>query len=404
MLRILQQLNSIGLLATVFIISISVCKADGPSIELVEQVLKRGKHTYQIHIPRGYVLEILNTDLKQPRMMTFAQNKDLLIGSRSGEIYRLRPPYQQVEVLADIGGYPHSVATRNKQLFVAANKGVYQTSYQTNNLPIKKKDFKLLAPLPGGGGHSSRTISIGPDKQIYVSLGISGNCSNQYISDAYDKEQRRGGIMVLNEAAKPPGWKPYATGFRNPIGFDWQPGSNMLYVTNNGPDHWGYEAPPEYFSRTELGSFHGMPWFQFDGNKLQRDKCAKVKPPRTDVTIPEITFPARNAPMGVAFISSGPFRNNAIVALHGSWATLPDGGASGDRATRRPPKLVLVQFKDQRAQRVDNFITGFQLDDGRRWARPVDVAIGPDGGIYFTSDSGMNGLFRLRKSKEEKIT
>jgi glucose/arabinose dehydrogenase len=47
--------------------------------------------------------------------------------------------------------------------------------------------------------------------------------------------------------------------------------------------------------------------------------------------------------------------------------------------------------------RVDDLVTGFQLADGERWARPVGVAVGPDGALYFTSDSETNGLFRLRR-------
>ncbi len=402
MSQFILKLNFIGLVIA-FLFSFSTfCKAESFSLRLTEQALEIGQRTYQVSIPHGYVLEIVSTDLQQPRMMTFTQDKELLIGSRSGKIYRLQQPYQQVEILADMGGgYPHSVAVRGNQLLVAKNKGVYQTSYQANDPPIKKNKFELLATLPSGGGHSSRTIGVGPDQRIYVSLGISGNCSNQYIDDSYNEKQRRGGIMVLNETTNPPSWKPYATGFRNPIGFDWQPDSSMLYATNNGPDHWGYELPPEYFSRAEAGSFHGMPWFQFDGDEVRRDNCIKIKPPRTDVTLPEITFPARNAPMGVAFISSGRLQNDAIVALHGSWATLPDGGHGGDPATRRRPKLVLVRFENQQAQRIDDLITGFQLNDGTRWARPVDVAFGPDKAIYFTSDSGVNGLFRLRYLNEE---
>jgi len=58
---------------------------------------------------------------------------------------------------------------------------------------------------------------------------------------------------------------------------------------------------------------------------------------------------------------------------------------------------VLVRFKNGEAQRVDDLVTGFQLKNGARWASPVGVAIGPDGVLYFTSDSGVNGLFRLKK-------
>jgi len=40
-------------------------------------------------------------------------------------------------------------------------------------------------------------------------------------------------------------------------------------------------------------------------------------------------------------------------------------------------------------------VAGFQLPDGRRWARPAGVAVAPDGAVYFTSDAGTEGLFRL---------
>jgi glucose/arabinose dehydrogenase len=189
---------------------------------------------------------------------------------------------------------------------------------------------------------------------------------------------------------------------RNPVGFAWHPKTRVMYASNNGPDHLGYDQPPEYFSRVTAGSFHGMPWFQFDGKQLQRDDCVQSKPPRplAEVTAPVATFPSRNAPMGVAFVPTGALgkalEHDAIVALRGSWGTQPGGGFIGSAATRRPPRLVAVRFKDGAAVRVDDLVTGFQLADGERWARPVGVAVGPEGALYFTSDSDTNGLFRLR--------
>lgn len=101
--------------------------------------------------------------------------------------------------------------------------------------------------------------------------------------------------------------------------------------------------------------------------------------------------------MAVAFVPAGTLDKrlelDAIVALHGSWGTPPGGG----NASRRPPKLVAVRLQDNKAQRVDDLITGFQLPNGQRWVRPVGVAIGPDGALYFSSDSDTNGLFRLRR-------
>ena len=54
-----------------------------------------------------------------------------------------------------------------------------------------------------------------------------------------------------------------------------------------------------------------------------------------------------------------------------------------------------MHFNDGVANNVEDLVTGFQLGNGDRWARPVGVAVGPDGELYFSSDSGVNGLFRL---------
>ena len=88
-----------------------------------------------------------------------------------------------------------------------------------------------------------------------------------------------------------------------------------------------------------------------------------------------------------------------MVALHGSWGTKPTGGFFGSKASRRHPRLVVVRFKGNYAVRVDDLVTGFQLKNGDRWLRPAGVAIGPDGALYFTSDAGINGLFRLRRTQ-----
>jgi glucose/arabinose dehydrogenase len=355
-----------------------------------------------VRVPKGYRLEFLSR-LDTPRMLTFAANGDLFAGSEDGKVYRVPPPYNKPAVLVQLPGYPHSIALRKSEILIARTDGLYRAPYQIGQAKISASSVTLLAALPGGGGHSSRTVGIGRDGKIYLSLGIQGNCSDQYLGGGYPFEAQRGGVLRLREDGGAARWEPYASGLRNPVGFDWQPGTGELYATNNGPDHHGYEQPPEYFSALAAGSFHGMPWFQFDGRQIQRDNCQSSAPPRSinEVRAPVATFPSRSAPMGVAFVPEGALDGqlvqDAVVALHGSWATQPSGGSSGDAATRRPPKLVVVRFRAGQAQRVDDLVSGFQLSDGKRWARPVGVAIGPDGALYFSSDSGAEGLYRLKR-------
>jgi glucose/arabinose dehydrogenase len=356
-----------------------------------------------VSVPKGYRLELLSR-LDAPRMLTFAANGDLFAGSKSGKVYRLSPPYNKPEVLVQLGDYPHSVAFRQGEILIAQTNGVYRAPYRLGQSNIAPDAVMLLAALPGGGGHDSRTVGVGPDGQVYASLGIQRNCSDQYLGVGYPFEDRRGGVLVLREGDGKASWEPFASGLRNPVGFDWQPQTGVLYASNNGPDHLGYDQPPEYFSKLIAGSFHGMPWFQFDGKQMHRDDCVSSAPPQIidKVEKPAATFPSRNAPLGVAFVPKGGMdarlEFDAVVALHGSWATKPNGGFLGRDATRREPKIVVVRFQDGQTKRVDDLISGFQLSDGERWARPAGVAIGPDGALYFSSDSDINGLFRLRRN------
>lgn len=370
-------------------------------LRLEPQTLAIASQDVSVRLPRGYRLEFV-TALDSPRLINFAPNGEMFIGSKAGTIYRLRPPYATATKFAEVGGYPHSVAFRPGEILVAKTEGVYRAPYQPGQAQLDLSEFKMLAPLPGGGGHTSRTVSVGPDRRIYLALGIQGNCSDQYIGAGYSFDDQRGGVMVLREEGRPQ-WQPYASGLRNPVGIAWQPKTNTLYASNNGPDHSGYDAPPEYFSRLMPNSFHGMPWFQVSGTGVERDTCVNSRPPRpiAEVSLPVATFPARSAPMGVAFIPDkgleASWHGDALVAIHGSWGTKPSGGASGDPATRRPPKIALVRFDAGKAVRVDDFLTGFQVASGERWARPIGVAVAPDGAIYFTSDSGIEGLYRVRR-------
>ena len=396
--------QSLILLSALLISTVNAVMAGIAPLKYQNTALQLDNKAYLMRVPRGYAIELL-TELESPRLITVIENGDLLIGSKSGNIYRIPPPYTSPEVLLTLNDYPHSVALRKNELLIARTNGLYKVPYQQGQKKIRSRNVKMLAALPGGRGHNSRTVAVGPDDRIYMSLGITGNCSDQYLDKSYPFYDRRGGVLVLNESGGKVEWETFGSGLRNPVGYDWHPVTGVMYASNNGPDHLGYELPPEYFSRVTPDSFHGMPWFQYSGSKIIRDDCIDSKPPRSidEVSVPAATFPARNAPMGVSFVPGGAMdkslEHNAIVALRGSWGTKPGGSYMGDSATRRHPKLVAVRFENGRAVRVDELVTGFQLDNGKRLARPVGVAIGIDGALYFTSDSGKHGLYRLRKIK-----
>ena len=379
----------------------SKVQAEVPAIEYRATSVPVMGAELPVAVPSGYEIELLSRDLRAPRLLTFGPGGDLFAGSRSGSVYRLEAPYREANELVAFDGYPHGVAFRAGEILVARTDGLYRAPWEPGQRRLMARDVTLFAALPGGWGHNSRTVRVGPDGRIYASLGIRGNCSDEYLGADYPFDLRRGGILVLEEEEGGARWSAFASGLRNPVGFDWHPETGEMFASNNGPDHLGFELPPEYFSSVQADSFHGMPWYQYDGTRFLRDSCIESDPPAAEPVTPAATFPARSAPMGVAFVGPGAlderFTGDAVVALHGSWATSPSGGHAGDPSTRRHPKLVVVRFEEGKPRRVDDLVTGFQLPDGRRWARPVGVAFGPDGALYFTSDQGVNGLFRMRR-------
>ena len=132
-----------------------------------EQVIVAGGERRVVRIPVGYRLELLTDKLDGPRMLTFAANGDLFIGSRSGQVYRLPPPYTTPTVPVTLSGYPHSVAVRGADILIARTNGLYQAPYKPGQGRLAPETLKLLAALPDSGGHSSRSVAVGTDGALY---------------------------------------------------------------------------------------------------------------------------------------------------------------------------------------------------------------------------------------------
>ena len=118
---------------------------------------------------------------------------------------------------------------------------------------------KLLLNLPAmpGPRHMGGIIALGPDNNLYISVGdLDGTfrgikydtmAQNYFNSSILDG---RSGILRINQEGKPVGegilgsTYPlnlyYAYGIRNSFGFDWDPLTGKLWDTENGP-HYGDE-------------------------------------------------------------------------------------------------------------------------------------------------------------------
>src|SRR3569623_112875 len=132
-----------------------------------------------VRVPAGYRLELL-TALDHPRLLTFGPRGELFVGSRAGKVYRLTPPYTRPEVLVTLDDYPHRIAVRNDEMLIAQTSGHYRAFYRPGQPRILPQAVALLAKLPRGGVHARRSVSVGPDGRVYLSLGSSGKSEDEY--------------------------------------------------------------------------------------------------------------------------------------------------------------------------------------------------------------------------------
>jgi hypothetical protein len=93
----------------------------------------------------------------------------------------------------------------------------------------------LVDHLPGGNDRTGGTLQIGPDGKLWLALGDGASPSEMgpnSLRGALLRYNTDGSIPEDNPSPPSPVW---ASGFRNPGGFAWQPGTNRLFTLDKGP-------------------------------------------------------------------------------------------------------------------------------------------------------------------------
>lgn len=333
----------------------------------------------ELRTPAGFSASVYARVAGGPRMLTFGPNGVLYAAARgNGTIYAIPDRDKVVTVTRGLNG-PHSLEFHDGNLYVATNDAVLRfRDAVTPDLVIQSK-AEQLASLPTGTGHSSRTLTIGPDGTIYVSSGSTCNF-------CVESDRRRSAVLRHD----PDGGNQavYARGLRNSVGLAWHPVTGELWATDNGGDGLGEDVPPEEINILRDGNDYGWPDCYGEQIPLNWGPGANISRCQ-QTTAPEFQMQAHSAPLGISFYNGSMFpasyQGDALVAFHGSW----------NRNEPTGYKVVRVHASSGHATGIEDFLWGF-LDVSSRTdsGRPVHPLNGPDGAVYISDDATGN-IYRV---------
>lgn len=349
----------------------------------------------KIKLPEGFKISIYAEGITDARSLSSTPDgKTVFVGNRRRKnVYALTDTdgdmvadktYKWASKTGKDWNMPNGVAYHNGDLYVAEVNRILRFPDIMNNLDDPKQEV-IFEDYPTDAHHGWKFIAFGPDGKLYVPVGAPCNvCEN-------DKE-----VYASITRMNPDGsnMEIYATGVRNSVGFAWDPKTQKMWFTDNGRDMMGDDIPAcELNFAPEKGMNFGFPyWHQGD----IPDPDFGDKFPRTNFTEPKYKFEPHSAPLGLRFYQGDMFpakyKNNIIVAQHGSWNRSLDAGHIGYQ-------LRFVQVEGDKVISSEIFASGW-LDQktNKGWGKPVDILEMPDGSIL-VSDDVAGVIYRISYEK-----
>jgi glucose/arabinose dehydrogenase len=327
-----------------------------------------------LRVPAGFRATQYASGLRGARFITFGPSGALFVAERStGRILALLDPDRQgratqTVVVASGLNDPTSVVYADGALYVGEQTRVTRLTLGPDLRATAR--HTLVSDMPAGGRHITRTVLLGADGALYVSIGSS--CDACIESDPH-----RASVWRYNHDGS--GGRLYARGLRNAVGMALNPMTDQIWVTNNGRDNLGDNIPPDSVYALRDGGNYGWPRCHagtiIDPEFGSATACAGVVQPLANLQ-------AHSAPLGLAFATQSqipPAYRGLYVAYHGSWnRTAPTGykvvfiPLDGAGNVAGPPK---------------DFATGWRQANGDVHGRPVGLAVGPDGALYVSDDT-----------------
>ncbi len=348
----------------------------------------------QLEAPAGFALSLYAGDVPKARFMRATSAGDLLVSQpRLGQILLLardadgdgHPDGRQV--LIDGLDRPQGMDIADGWLYIAESGALGRIAFDSETGRTSGEYRHVLGGIPEGGNHWGRTVRVGPDGWLYLSIGSSCNaCVEEHEWRAVMLRLRPDGSQV----------QIHASGLRNSVGFDWAPWNGELYATDNGRDLLGDDFPPCELNHIVAGGFYGWPYINGFA-KLDPDNGGGRESLLDTALSPAHGFRAHTAPLGITLPAQSepctpvPARGAGRPAWIVEPLDVPDGY-----------KVVLLSWDEQGMISESDFLSGFERD-GEVIGRPVDVVEATDGSI-FVSDDYAGAIYRLVPGQDANST
>ena len=363
--------------------------------------LANGK-SFDLNLPDGFEIAVAAQGLKRVRFIArspddriFVTDMYNLTDNRRGVVYildRFDPTTRQFKKATKyLSGLhnPNSIAfytDRNgtNWFYLALTDRLVRYVYEPGK-DAPAGEPQVLATFPDyglgykyGGWHLTRTVLIGGNGKLYVSVGSSCNACEE-------KEEVRASILEMDPDGK--NQRHFARGLRNAVGLRWV--NDGLYATNMGADHLGPNRPADTFYVMRTPAHYGWPYCFQAGAKVYADP--KFNPGGTKfdcgkVPVALAAFPAHSSPLGLEYFENSFLEKSFLVALHGSTTKRL---ARGYRVVRISEGRAGVESRpgvDGRPGVPEDFITGFFESPTKINGRPADIFNFDRNGFLLTDD------------------
>ncbi|OLR93496.1 PQQ-dependent sugar dehydrogenase [Actinokineospora bangkokensis] len=379
----------------------------------------------QALVPQGWTLSVY-ARLKAPRLAAWAPDGTLLVSvPQDGTVRRVSANGAVTTLLSGLN-QPHGLAFAGSGLFLAQSNRVdaytYSQGTAVNPVPIAVGLPDAKSPELGGQyAHALKSVAIGQDGAVYISVGSTGNISTGDLSAT----PPRASILRVPPGGGPT--QPFAVGVRNGTGLAVAPDGAVWTAVNNRdniqypfnrpygsatgsslgqviPDYVR-DHPAEPLAKLTQGRNLGWPYcnpdpdvnpgvkgtaFDYSAPPFTRDQetnptgaklnCSTLAPV-------EQSLGGHSAPLGLSFTTTAlpaPYARGALVGVHGSWNASPP----------RAPEVSFFTWANGSLGDQQTLVGGFQSSSGARWGRPVAAVQGPDRAIYITDDQA-GAIYRL---------